>query len=109
MKALATLLVIVLAAAMVHAQEAVPWPLDPATIFAPGVEIISAEQTALPPLPIEPTATPFPLNHCGGGVPQIWQAWVFDSGENPTHLCNTLTGILSPPLPQGYKWEVGGI
>src|SRR6266496_5723763 len=41
-----------------QAQEAAPWPPDPAAIFAPGVEVVNAEVITLPPLPddIHPTA-----------------------------------------------------
>src|SRR5689334_11883656 len=109
MKALATLFLIALVASIVYAQETVPWPLDPADIFAPGIDIISTEQIELPPYPSDSTATPMPANRCGGEFPFQWQAWVFDASENPAHLCNTLTGALSPPLPPGYTWDVGGM
>lgn len=44
-------LVLLLVVGTVEAQDAAPWPPDPADIFAPGVEVLTSEIITLPPLP----------------------------------------------------------
>ncbi len=73
-----------------QAQEAtpIPWPPNPAEVFAPGIEVVEVI-----------TEWPAPTEE-----PSAW-IYVTDEARGETRLQNSVTGFLSDPLPQEATWH----